>query len=108
MSRSTAPSALLRTARERAGLSQRALAQRAGTTQSVVARIERGTTDPGWNTLQRLLRAAGYDLEAELVPHPTARSRMMGDVARTLRLSPEDRLREVAAISRFLVGARRV
>ena len=33
---------LLREARSRAGLSQRALARRAGTTQSVVARIEAG------------------------------------------------------------------
>ncbi len=102
------PATLLRAARERAGLSQRTLAQWAGTTQSVVARIERGATSPGWDTLQRLLRAAGFDLAAEIVPRPTARSHMMGDVARILRLSPEDRLREVAAVSRFLAGARRV
>lgn len=107
MSRASAPSALLRAARGRAGLSQRALAQRAGTTQSVVVRIERGATSPGWDTLHRLLRAAGFDLEAEIVPRPTARSHMMGDVARILQLSPEDRLREVAAVSRFLAGTRR-
>lgn len=108
MAHAGTPSTLLRAARERAGLSQRTLARRAGTTQSVVARIERGATSPGWNTLQRLLRAAGYDLEAEIVPRPAARSHMMGDVTRILRLSPEDRLREVAAVSRFLAGARRV
>jgi DNA-binding XRE family transcriptional regulator len=74
MSSSGTPSTLLRAAREQAGLSQRTLARRAATTQSVVARIERGETSPGWNTLQRLLRAAGYDLEAQIVPRPTARS----------------------------------
>lgn len=51
---------LLRTARLRAGLTQRALARRAGTSQSVVARIESGHTDPGVETLRRLLEAAGF------------------------------------------------
>jgi hypothetical protein len=36
------------------------------------------------------------------------RSHMMQDVARILRLSPEDRLREVAAVSRFVANTRRV
>jgi hypothetical protein len=74
----------------------------------VVARIESGETSPGWNTLAKLLRAAGFDLEADIVPRPTARSHMMQDVARILRLSPEDRLREVAAVSRFVTSAHRV
>ncbi len=51
---------LLRTARLRAGLTQRALARRAGTSQSVVARIESGHTDPGVETLRGLLEAAGF------------------------------------------------
>jgi predicted transcriptional regulator len=99
---------LLRSARERAGLSQRALARRAATTQSVVARIEAGQTSPGWVTLDALIRAAGYELRAEIVPKPTARSHMMRDVARILRLSPENRIREVAAIDRFVAAARPV
>jgi len=100
--------ALLRSARLRAGLSQRALARRARTTQSAVARIEAGATSPGWDTLVRLLRAAGFDLRSEIVPRPTARSHMMQDVDRILRLAPEDRLREVAAVSRFVAFTRRV
>lgn len=99
--------ALLREARVRAELTQRALARRAGTTQSVVARIEGGQTSPGWDTLQRLLRATGFDLRAEIGPRPSIRSHMMQDVARILRLSPEDRLREVAAVSRFVANTRR-
>ena len=105
--RSTA-AALLRAARTRAQLTQRALARRAGTTQAVVARIESGLTSPGWDTLQRLLRASGFDLRAEIVPRPTAESHMMQDVARILRLSPEDRLREAGAVSRFVANTRRV
>lgn len=98
---------LVRAARQRAGLTQRALAHRAGTTQSVVARIESADTSPRIDTLERLLRAAGFTLNAEIAPRPTARSHMMRDVARILRMSPTDRLREVAAVSRFVANARR-
>jgi predicted transcriptional regulator len=98
---------LLRAARRRAGLSQRRLARRAATTQSVVARIETGETSPRWDTLRQLVRAAGFDLRAEVIPRPRADSHMMQDVARILRLSPEDRLREVAALNRFVAAARR-
>ncbi len=54
--------ALLRTARTRAGLSQRALAEAAGTSQSAVAAIESGRKQPTVATLDRLLRAAGTEL----------------------------------------------
>jgi transcriptional regulator with XRE-family HTH domain len=57
---------LLRTARARAGLSQRALAEAAGTSQPAVAAIESGRKQPTVATLERLLRAAG----TELVPAP--------------------------------------
>lgn len=99
---------LLETARLDAGLSQRQLAARAHTTQAVVARIEAGRASPRWNTLQSLLRAAGFRLRAELRPEVGGDSHMLSDVARILRLSPEDRIREVAAVDRFTTGARRV
>lgn len=98
---------LLRETRRRSGLTQRALARRAGTAQSVVARIERGQTSPGISTLDRLLGAAGFALRLEAVPEPASRSHMLADVPRILRLSPEDRLREVAAIGRLLTAVRR-
>ena len=99
---------MVREARVQAGLSQRRLAERAGTTQSVVARIETGTTDPGTNTLARLLRAAGYEARCELRPVPVAGSHMLDDVPRILALSPEERLLEVANLSVFLGAVRRV
>lgn len=99
--------ALLREARRRSGLSQRELAHRAGTAQSVVARIEAGLTDPGWNTLAALIRAAGQTVEVELRPRGTGRTHMLRDVNRILALTPEDRLREVAAVDRFVRLARR-
>lgn len=102
------PAELLKTARRRSGLSQRSLAKRAGTSQSVVARIELGETSPTWDTLTRLLRAADLELEPRLVPNAVLGSHMLDDVARIRSLSPVDRLREVANVSCFLSGARRV
>jgi predicted transcriptional regulator len=107
MAARSSAAAVLRSARRRAGLSQRRLARRAATTQSVVARIESGETSPRWDTLRHLLRAAGFELRAEVIPRPRADSHMMDDVARILRLSPEDRLREVAALNRFVAATHR-
>jgi transcriptional regulator with XRE-family HTH domain len=53
---------LLRTARMRAGLTQRDLASAAGTSQSAVAAIESGRKQPTVATLERLLAAAGTEL----------------------------------------------
>lgn len=53
---------LLRAARTRAGLSQRALAAAAATSQSAIAAIESGRKQPTVATLERLLRAAGTEL----------------------------------------------
>ncbi len=96
---------LLVDARSRAGLSQRALAQRARTTQSVIARIESDVVSPSFRTLQRLLHAAGFDLQASLAPRLAGSSHMLDDVARILRLSPEDRLRELHNASRLFATA---
>ncbi|MGH8288502.1 MAG: helix-turn-helix domain-containing protein [Steroidobacteraceae bacterium] len=93
MSSSTAARLLIE-ARQRAGLSQRALARRARTAQSVVARIENGTASPSWRTLERLLRGAGFGLSASLVPRLSGRSHMLEDVPRILRFTPEERLTE--------------
>jgi uncharacterized protein len=99
---------LLADARTRAGLSQRELARRARTAQSVVARIEGGRSSPTWLTLSRLLKAAGFDLRAELDLRPVARSHMLADVSRILALTPEARLIELRNVSRLMSEARRV
>jgi len=99
---------LLRQARERAGLSQRQLAERAGTAQSVIARIERGLTSPTWDTLERLLEAAGFELAAQVEPRVVVGSHMLDDVPRILQLTPEQRLEEVKNLSELFAHARRV
>ncbi|HEU0129726.1 MAG TPA: helix-turn-helix domain-containing protein [Mycobacteriales bacterium] len=55
---------LLRHARKRVRLSQRALAAKAGVAQSYVARVESGRVDPTVSSLSRLLRACETTLEA--------------------------------------------
>ena len=57
---------LLRDTRMRHGLSQARLARRAGTTQAVVSRIERGEASPSIATLGRLLGAMGWELDIRL------------------------------------------
>ncbi len=104
----TSAAEILLQARTRAGLSQRALARRAGTAQSVIARIEQGRTSPTWETLQRLLAALDLEVNAQLEPRVVVGSHMLEDVPRILRLTPEQRLEEVKNLSEFLSSARRV
>jgi transcriptional regulator with XRE-family HTH domain len=93
--------ALLREARRRAGLTQRELAERAGTSQAAVARIERGRQSPSLETLQRLVRACGFDIRFHLAPPDGHRDRL---IDATLAMSPEERLRTVEDATR-LAGA---
>jgi len=105
---STTPGSLLRMARARAQLSQRALAARAGTAQSVVARIELGQTSPSCETLAALLHASGFELRMGLEAAPACDMRMLDDVARIQRLTPEQRLIELGNASRFFAAAERI
>lgn len=60
---------IVRTAREMAGLSQRELAEKAKTTQAVVARLETGTDSrmPSLMLIARLLKTADAHLELKCV-----------------------------------------
>jgi transcriptional regulator with XRE-family HTH domain len=53
--------ATIRAARRRSGLSLRSLAERAGTSHATVAAYESGRKVPTATTLDRLVRAAGFD-----------------------------------------------
>lgn len=57
------PGATLKRARIRAGLTQHALAARAGTSQATISAYEAGRKEPSLSTLDRLLAAAGARLE---------------------------------------------
>ncbi len=77
---------LLRAARRSADLSQHALARRAATSQSAVARYESGASTPSLATLQRLLAATGLELVLETRP---LASRFSGPVGRKLECHEE-------------------
>jgi len=57
------PGQLIREARRRAGMSEVELGRRAGVTQSVVSAYESGARQPSMPVLERLVRAAGSELD---------------------------------------------
>ena len=92
---------MLRYARRRAGLTQRALADKAGVPQPSIARIERGLTVPRLDTFQRLLGATGHELQTDV--------RLGEGVDRTLirellAMTPDQRGQSAARAGRRLVA----
>ena len=55
-------------ARKKARLTQADVAERMGTTQSVVARIESGKRPPNFETLERYAKATGTTLRLSFAP----------------------------------------
>lgn len=109
------PGSLLRYARSLRGISQRELAAAAGTSQSVVGRIECNAVSPAVDTLSRLLAAAGFELSFSLretigAPEQSVDgpSHMLSDVGRILELTPTQRLQELTNLSKFVARAKRV
>lgn len=91
--------AIVRKLRLAAGLSQRALAGRAGTSQPAIARYERGISTPSWDTLQRLAAACGQRLRLSAEPVPDPHDVELAELI--LRLSPEERLRALRRYARL-------
>lgn len=88
-------SAILQYARKKANLSQRELARRAGTTQATISRIEDGLISPRVDTLERLLEACGFQLEAiprrgEGVDRSAIRALLAETPARRARLAVQE------------------
>jgi uncharacterized protein len=74
-----------------AGLSQRDLARRAGTSQPAIARYERGIASPSWETLQRLAAACGRWVRMNTGMKPEKHDVELAETL--LALTPEERLR---------------
>ncbi len=64
--------ALLRQAREKAGLTQEQVAERLATKKSAISRIENSAGSIRFSTLERYARAIGWQLSLEL--HPPRKS----------------------------------
>jgi len=89
----------LNQARRASGFSQRELAKRSGVPQSAIARIERGHQVPRADTLERLLKACGFELRLGPVRG--------GGVDRSqirewVDMSPPERLRRATGHGRML------
>jgi len=84
----SAAAVLVRDARLAAGLTQADLAERAGLTQSVVARLERPGSNPTVAVLDRALAAAGWGLRAIRLEQVDE-----SQLIERLRLTPDERLR---------------
>ena len=82
--------ALIREARERAGLTRAELARRARLSPSAVARYETGQSSPKIDTARRCLDACGFELRVDLVQVSPQRQ-AAADAA--FARSVEDRLR---------------
>lgn len=96
---------LIREARRRAGLTQRELAQRCGTTQSAIARLESGGSEPSLARVRRIVAATGAALQIELVP--TASDPEGAAVLRNLSLTIDERWDKAVNTGRFVVEGRR-
>jgi transcriptional regulator with XRE-family HTH domain len=62
--------------RQEQGLSQRELAEIVGTTQSAIARLERGGRPPRIDTLLRIADALECDLVVDLRPRPSGQRKI--------------------------------
>jgi len=83
----TSAKLLMQEARQRAHLTQRELAERAGMSQPAIAKLEHGTTNPTLDTLARCAASAGFDIRLELVPRAAPDAvvlRYKADVDRSL------------------------
>ena len=120
--KSAAAASLIHDARIRAGLSQRQLARRAGTSQAVISAYENGKRDPGFAHMLELVQAAGFALDMRLTErlagHRDSRGRdpwAMADagedddrILENLRLSATQRLRKLGAMRGFAAKYRGV
>jgi transcriptional regulator with XRE-family HTH domain len=82
---------LIRSARLRADLSQKELAQRLGMASSSIARWEVDSVEPGFSTLRRVLQACGFDIPPVLVPYERDPERD-AQVQELQELSPQQRM----------------
>lgn len=76
--------------RKRAGLTQRELAERAGTTQSSIARWESGRTEPSFANVVRLIRLCGFVLDVHLEAYDDGLRDDWSQAQAVLRRTPEE------------------
>lgn len=91
--------------REKLGLSQRELASRAGVSQSLIAKIEKGAIDPSYGNVKKIFQAFEEVLKKGIVDaEKTGIHLTVGDLATrgVVSISPDDTIAE--AIERMVKG----
>ncbi|MGH2786419.1 MAG: helix-turn-helix domain-containing protein [Actinomycetota bacterium] len=98
---------LIKEARRRAGLTQKELAERLGTTQAVIARWEGGDRSPTFERLREAIRACDLDLSVRIVARDDQHELLIEEM---LRLSPDERLDKLtegqAGVNELVRGVR--
>jgi transcriptional regulator with XRE-family HTH domain len=94
---------LIQQARRRAGLTQAELAGKVGTTQSAVARWERGASRPTVERLQSLVEACGLELQLGLAQR---NGDELAALRRNLALTVDERVHRVVQLHRFVDSGR--
>jgi transcriptional regulator with XRE-family HTH domain len=89
---------LIYEARRRAGITQRQLARRLGTSQPVVARWERGRRSPDYDVVRKALLMCGFELRPMLVERDLQEE---ATLSYSLGLTPLQRLRSNQAMLDF-------
>jgi transcriptional regulator with XRE-family HTH domain len=95
---------LVREARRRSRLTQRQLAERVGTTQSAIARLERGATEPTFERVAELVGACGLALVPQLL---VADDADWSVASGNLAVGPETRVLRHQAALRFAEAGRK-
>lgn len=81
--------ATLRRARQRAGLSLRELAARAGTSHATLAAYEAGRVAPTVDTFERVMAAAGFDVGLAVTPRVAPDDERSAELVDALELAEQ-------------------
>ena len=96
------PGQLLRTTREKHGVSQKQLAMRASTTQSAISRIERDKVSPSVETLGGLLYLLGENLTLDVEKRDFGIDWTLNE--ERLKLSPSERVAYGLAMAEQMIA----
>ncbi len=89
---------LIRDARLAAGLTQAELAERLGVSQSAIAKLERETSNPTVETLDRVLRATGHRLQ--MIAPMWSDGVDVSLIRQALERTPAERIKSVERMNR--------
>lgn len=97
---------LLRTLRQRAGVSLREFGRQSGTSHATIAAYIAARVSPSVHTVERMVHAAGFELEPALVRSLTDRETRAGELLDVLELAEQFPARHQRRLTYPLFGQR--